>query len=52
MPPRAVERHLAQALRIYPGKTNAAMFFVGNRKDGYRFDLTGWRRSGRPNCST
>ncbi len=38
---KAVERHLAQALRIYPGKTNMALFFVGDRKDGYRFDLTG-----------
>jgi hypothetical protein len=38
---KPVERHLARALRIYPGKTNAAMFFVGDRKDGYRFDLTG-----------
>lgn len=38
---KAVERHLAQALRVYPGKTNMAMFFVGDRKDGYRFDLTG-----------
>jgi hypothetical protein len=38
---KAVERHLAQALRVYPGKTNLAMFFVGNRMDGYRFDLEG-----------
>jgi len=38
---KAVERHVAKALRVYPGKTNGAMFFVGDRKDGYRFDLTG-----------
>jgi hypothetical protein len=38
---KPVERHLARALRIYPGKTNAAMFFVGDRHDGYRFGLTG-----------
>lgn len=37
----AVERHLAQALRIYPGKTNLAMFFVGDRSDEYRFALSG-----------
>src|SRR3954454_4437010 len=44
---KAAERHMAQALRVYPGKTNAAMFFVGDRKDGYRFELSGhaeeWR---------
>jgi len=37
----AVERHLAQALRIYPGKTNLAMFFVGDRRDEYQFALAG-----------
>ncbi len=38
---KAAERHLAWALRVYPGKTNAALFFVGDRKDGYRFELSG-----------
>ena len=38
---KAAERHLAQALRVYPGKTNAAMFFVGDRNDGYKFELSG-----------
>jgi hypothetical protein len=37
-----VERHLAQALRVYPGRTNLAMFVVGShRKDAYAFHLTG-----------
>jgi hypothetical protein len=43
---QAVERHMAKALRIFPGRTNAAMFVVGGR-DSYRFDLFGlgsdWR---------
>jgi hypothetical protein len=34
---KAVERHLAQALRIYPGRTNLAMFVVGQGQDAYRF---------------
>jgi len=38
---RAVERHLAQALRIYPGRTNLAIFFVGSKRDAYKFDLSG-----------
>jgi hypothetical protein len=38
---KAAERHLARALRVYPGKTNAAMFFVGDRNDGYKFELSG-----------
>lgn len=38
---KSAERHLARALRVYPGKTNAAMFFVGDRPDGYRFELSG-----------
>jgi hypothetical protein len=38
----AVERHQAQALRIYPGCTNVAMMFVGEaRRDRYLFDLKG-----------
>ena len=44
---KQAERHLARALRVYPGKTNAAMFFVGDRADGYKFELSGdvedWR---------
>src|SRR5262249_11373072 len=38
---KAAERHMARALRVYPGKVNAAMFFVGDRPDGYKFELTG-----------
>jgi hypothetical protein len=38
---KAAERHMARALRVYPGKVNAAMFFVGDRADGYKFELTG-----------
>jgi hypothetical protein len=39
---KAVERHLAQAVRIYPGKTNMAMFVVGARgHDSYAFHLDG-----------
>jgi hypothetical protein len=38
---RTVERHLAQALRIYPGQTNLAMFVVGARADAYSFSLHG-----------
>jgi hypothetical protein len=38
---RSVERHLAQALRIYPGRVNAAMFVVGSGPDRYRFALAG-----------
>jgi hypothetical protein len=37
----AVERHCAQALRIYPGRTNWAMFLVGSGTDAYAFDVTG-----------
>jgi hypothetical protein len=46
---KAVERHLANALRIYPGRTNMAMFLVGGpeKPDAYAFELTGlapeWR---------
>ena len=38
---KAVERHRAQALRVYPGVVNVAMFFVGRGSDAYRFSLTG-----------
>lgn len=38
---RAVERHLAQALRVYPGRVNYAMFVVGSGPDTYAFHLTG-----------
>jgi hypothetical protein len=39
----AVERHLAKALRVYPGRTNLAMFMVGDpgRRDAYAFELVG-----------
>ena len=36
---KSVERHLAQALRIYPGRANFALFMVGTGKDAYRFSL-------------
>jgi hypothetical protein len=38
-----VERHLARALRVYPRRTNLAMFVVGgpNRRDAYAFELVG-----------
>jgi hypothetical protein len=38
-----VERHMAQALRIYPGRTNMAMFLVGDRGrwDAFAFELVG-----------
>jgi hypothetical protein len=36
-----VERHMAQALRVYAGRTNLAMFMVGShRKDAYAFRLS------------
>jgi hypothetical protein len=39
---QAVERHMARALRIYPGRLNLAMFVVGDRRpDAYRFRLFG-----------
>jgi hypothetical protein len=38
---RAVERHMAQALRVYPGRTNLAMFVLGSGPDAYRFHLGG-----------
>ena len=38
---KATERHLAQALRIYPGLVNMAMFVVGSTRDAYRFELRG-----------
>jgi len=38
-----VERHIAKALRIYPGRTNLAMFIVGDVRtpDAYSFELVG-----------
>jgi hypothetical protein len=38
---RAVERHRARALRIYPEKTNLAMFMCGEGADAYAFHLEG-----------
>jgi hypothetical protein len=37
----AVECHRAKALRIYPGRTNLAVFLVGSGRDAYAFRLTG-----------
>ena len=33
-----VERHLAQAVRIYPGMTNYALFIVGDAPDAFAFE--------------
>lgn len=43
---KAVERHKAQALRIYPGRTNMAMFVVGGfgKRDAFSFGLSGLNR--------
>ena len=44
-----MERHVAKALRVYPGRTNLAMFIVGGpgKRDAYAFELLGlsadWR---------
>lgn len=40
-----VERHVAKALRIYPGRTNIAVFMVGDmkRRDAYAFEVLGLR---------
>jgi hypothetical protein len=39
---KSVERHMARALRVYPGQVNLAMFMVGgNQPDAYRFHLVG-----------
>jgi len=38
---RAVERHMATALRIRPGVTNVALFMVGDGPDAYAFHLEG-----------
>jgi len=41
-PHHDVERHSAQALRIYPGRVNLAMFVVGSgTADQYKFELSG-----------
>jgi hypothetical protein len=42
---RDVERHLAKALRVYPGMLNFACFVVGSVRDDYSFrlvDAEGW----------
>jgi hypothetical protein len=36
-----VERHMAQALRVYPGEVNMAIFVVGSGRDAYRFHVIG-----------
>ena len=39
---KAVERHMANALRIYSGRNNLAMFLVGSGgRDAYAFDIVG-----------
>ncbi len=38
---RATERHMAQALRVHPGRTNIVMFVVGQGADDYAFSLEG-----------
>jgi hypothetical protein len=38
---RPVERHVARALRIYPGRTNLAMFVVGCGRDDYLLQAKG-----------
>jgi hypothetical protein len=38
---KPVERHRAQALRVYPDRLNMAMFVVGEGRDAYRFHLIG-----------
>ena len=38
---RAVERHQAQSLRVYPGVRNRALFMVGSGPDAYAFRLEG-----------
>src|SRR5207249_2457738 len=40
---RPVERHFAKALRVYPDRTNLAMFVVGDQRkpDSYSFELEG-----------
>ena len=44
---KAVERHVAKALRIYPARYNLAMFVVGSgKRDAYAFDIMG-RAPGR-----
>ncbi|MGE3806508.1 MAG: hypothetical protein AB7K24_17725 [Gemmataceae bacterium] len=36
-----VERHVARALRVYPGCLNTAFFIVGSGPDDYAFELSG-----------
>ena len=38
---KTTERHTARALRVYPGRTNMAMFVVGRAPDTYSFSLEG-----------
>ncbi len=38
---QVVERHVAMALRAYPGIVNLVKFFVGSGPDSYRFELSG-----------
>src|SRR5262249_25952467 len=45
---RPVERHLAQALRVYPGCLNMAILIVGSGRDAYAFRLAGTAMSWDP----
>lgn len=38
---RQVERHVAKALRVYPGRVNLALFCVGCGRDAYKLCLKG-----------
>lgn len=38
---RAVERHMAQALRVHPGRTNLAVFLLGGDAQGYVLRVRG-----------
>lgn len=48
---QAIERHRAEALRIYPGRENVAMFFVGSRPDRYLFHFGGVGATWSPRIS-
>jgi hypothetical protein len=45
---RAVERHVARALRVYPGLVNLALFIVGAGRDAYRFHAVGHGEDWKP----
>ncbi len=41
-----VERHMAKALRVYPGRTNLATFIVGQATGAWRTEAYGFRLAG------